>query len=184
LWFETRESAEPKRIAAVAIQMLKSEPIPSPYIERTEASGVLYHLVGYQDDDFSWELTRALYMNHPFPMTEVGSVRLAFIRLGELATLGLEQVEKVKDAKLQNMAVNILNQIDVMAEQVGKLEPQVSPVVRWFQTEKLRIGPEAIDIVIEKTRLAFDRLLQIAKLYEMNKRMNEQYDRQELTWKS
>jgi hypothetical protein len=184
LWFENRDNVDAQKIATAASQMLKNGSPPAPYIERTDAPGVLFHLVGYQDDDFSWELTRALYMNHPFPFTEVGSVRLAFVRLGELATLGLEQVEKVKDAKAQTMAVNILNQVDAMIEQVGHLEPQVGPVVRWFQTEKLRIGPEGVDIVIEKTRLAFDRLLQIAKLYEMNKRMNEQYNRQELTWKS
>jgi ADP-heptose:LPS heptosyltransferase len=184
LWFESRANVDVQRIAAAGIRMLSNQAIDAPCILRTDAPGVLYDLVGYQDDDFSWELTRALYMNHPFPMTEVGSVRLAFLRLAELATLGLEQVEKVKVQKTQTIAVNILNQVDAMIEQVGRLEPQVGPVVRWFQTEKLRIGPEDFKIVVEKTRLAFDRLLQIAKLYEMNKRLNEQYNRQELTWKS
>ncbi len=142
--------------------------------------GVVYDLVGYDEDSFSWELVRALYAHSDkssaiaelCQRAQLGServniTRLAFERTFELADLALQQIAAIE--KTPNaMAIQILDQVDSLLEQVGCLAPEISPLIRWFQAEKIRIAPGALNDILMATRRHFVELRDIAHAATLN----------------
>jgi hypothetical protein len=123
-------------------------------------------------------------MNEPFPATKDKQVRMGFLRLLELAHLGLEQIANIRDPAKQTVAVGILDEIDGLVVQIARLVPEISPVTRWFQCEKLRIGPGSMDEVMASTRAVFEKLAEVCQIYQINQTFNESMNREDLTWKS
>lgn len=183
LWFENDNQVSHSRVATELKLMLGGFSASEFSIEKIETDGVLYKLNTYSDNDFSWDLVRALYMNIAFPVTDSQTIRHGFMRLRELASLGLEQIAVIQDVKLQSIAISILDEIDSLVNQVGQFVPEISPVVRWFQTEKLRIGPYGMDEVTAITRNIFEKLRDICQIYELNQAFNDSMPRESLTWK-
>jgi heptosyltransferase III len=184
LWFQTPNEASAARVTSEFTAMIENRNTSLPIIVKNETFGVLYSLIGYDEDLFSWELTRALYMSQPFPITSDASVVHAFQRLGELAQLGLEQIRTIEVGAQIDLASSILDQIDHLVAQVDRLVPTVGPVVRWFQAEKSRIGPGAVKEILAATRQLFQRLCDVSHLYSINQKMNDSFQRENLTWKS
>ncbi|MCB0349609.1 MAG: glycosyltransferase family 9 protein [Bdellovibrionales bacterium] len=183
LWFEDSRHISSERVAAELQLLLAHKPASSFSIEKIEEFGVLYKLNGYQEASFSWELVRALYMNIEFPIIDSVTIRHGFMRLGELATLGLDQMSAIQNPETRSIAIGILDEIDSLVHQVGQFVPEIGPVVRWFQTEKLRIGPASMNEVLATTRTIFEKLRDICQIYELNQTFNEQLPREDLTWK-
>ncbi len=183
LWFESNEHVDESAVVQEIKLMLEGKPASSLSIEKLDAAGVLYKLNGYREDDFTWELIRALYMNIEFPITDSATIRHGFMRLRELAILGLEQMTAFQDVHKRSLAVSILDEIDILVIQVAKLVPEVSPVVRWFQTEKLRIGPASMNEILMVTRSIFEKLRDICQIYELNQAFSESLSREDHTWK-
>ena len=164
--------------------MLQKTRTGHPIILKEEDFGVLYSLVGYEEEDFAWSLTRALYMSSAFPTTTSSSTILAFQRLTELGQLGVEQIRSIEKGKDNKLATSILDQIDDLVEQVGKLSEDVAPAVRWFRAEKTRIGPGEIEGILQSTERLFSKLRDIGQLYSINQKLNDNLNRENLTWKS
>ena len=184
LWFFNNLEIDVQQIVEEALLMITHKPPSHFSIEKVETFGIIYSLHGYHENEFSWELTRALYLNHAFPTANSKTIRTGFVRLGELASLGLEQIARIRNPQKQTVAVGILDEIDSMIDQIAHLVPDISPVVRWFQTEKLRIGPIPIDDLIKSTRGLFEKLREICQIYELTETFNESLFRGDLTWKS
>lgn len=183
LWFENSTNLEPIRVSKEAMLMLAHEPSSDLAIEKNETMGVIYSLKGYSEDDFCWELTQAMYMSHPFPQTSSKTIRAGFLKLSELAILGLENIKVIKDPKRQALSMGIIEEIDGLMSHVAHLVPDLAPVVRWFQAEKVRIGPGSLDEVIERTRTLFEKLRDVCQIYEINQTFSETFPRADLTWK-
>jgi heptosyltransferase-3 len=184
LWFENVQDVNVSRIVREAELMLANKPASDFSIEKVETTGVIYQLNGYGEEDYTWELTKSLYMSHPFPLTDVKHIRLGFTRLRELASVALENLAVIKDPTRQVAASSILNEVDHLVDYIGQAVPSLSPVVRWFQTEKMRIGPVTFDEVLGITKTLFEKLNDICQIYEMNQSFNEALPRTDLSWKS
>jgi len=182
--FEKNTEVSPQNVITEFCKMLNKQPAGEQVVYKNHDFGVLYQAKSNPEADFIWDLIRALYLNEPFPAPTDIRLSLAFSRLGELADLALEQIDQVSNPKMQSIAVSILDQIDNLIEQVGQLEPSIAPIVRWFQTEKLRMGPADLNSVLETTRTLFRNLVTIAKLYDVNTRIKENGGLSEATWKS
>lgn len=118
-----------------------------------------------EKDNFQWELTKALYFESSFPVIDIMSRYKAMAKIQELAGLGMEQVAAIRKKQNSEVAANILNYIDDLMESIAKIEKSVSPVVRWFNTEKLRIGPGEMDAIINQTEILFETLQRICSHY-------------------
>ena len=118
-----------------------------------------------ESEDFSWDLIRALYLGDDFPAPTSELVRQGFSRLYELAELAITQTEVINNEGSRAIAAEILGQVDSLLGGVRRMVPELEPLISWFETEKLRIGPGSFQELVDRTRKAFESLKLIAGLY-------------------
>jgi heptosyltransferase III len=133
--------------------------------------------------EFQWRLSQALYMNSDYPTTQDRVLTTAFSRIAELADLGLEQIDYVRSEKTREIGFSILNEIDNLLEKVCEFEPRVRPLVNWFLTQKLRIGPGDFENVLTQTTQCFADLQTITRVYGLPVEWNEALPEGDLAWK-
>jgi heptosyltransferase-3 len=184
LFFGAAADVDAKLVAEEARRMLAHEAPSAVAIERIDGFGVIFNEAKAPEGHYAWELIRALYMNHQFPISHSSQIQMSFQRLGELAHLALENLKLISDPTKNSVAVGILNEVDSLIEYVGQLVPDIQPVVRWFQAEKLRIGPSSIQEIVSRTESLFQTLSEISQIYSINQNMNENMNREGYTWKS
>lgn len=115
------------------------------------------------DSTFAWELIQALYTSASYPQIEEQATDLAFQRLFELSELAMQTLASWDTQTAA--AVRTLQAIDDMLIQLPELCPAVAPVVRWFQVERLRLGPSSEEDVLKATKKLFSDLFLIASVY-------------------
>jgi len=118
-----------------------------------------------KDDDFFWRMLQALYTAADYPELPEGASALAFQRLFETADLALQQIRGLDEGHGHSQRLQILQSVDQILEQLPKHDPRVAPIVGWFQTERLRIGPVPAAGIIARTRDLFEQLLLISAVY-------------------
>ena len=100
----------------------------------------------------------------------------------ELVELGLEQLSFVRRPQSQPIAFKILNEIDALMDQVGELDIRVRPVINWFLTQKVRIGPGSFESVLKQTEAIFQDMQTILKVYNRGVQWNTDISK-DMTWK-
>jgi hypothetical protein len=133
--------------------------------------------------EFRWQLIRAIYMGEAFPVVDRALIVSAFERLQELAQLGLDQVDVLMSNTSSTVAASILDQIDILMLKVCEFCPEIEPLVRWSQCEKLRIPPGALKAVGASTRNVYENLLGVCRLYTISTSMSEENLGKDLSWK-
>lgn len=181
---ETTESAD-SIILEEAERMITGAPPLATTFEATSESGVIYS--GQLDNEdpievFSWELIKALYMDNTYPVIEEQRTHLAFMRLTELVDLGLEQLAYVRRPQSQEIAFKILNEVDSLMDQVSELDVRVRPMVNWFLTQKIRIGPGPFESVLQQTEKIFQDMQTVLKVYNRGVEWNAELPK-DMTWK-
>lgn len=142
-----------------------------PMVRAVRESPVHYEPMNFvPQHDFEWDFIQALYLSKDFPLAPTGEITVGFRRLYDLAQLALNQIESLRLLKKKNhqqtlSLIEILSQVDILIGTVGKVLPELSPLIYWFETEKICIGPGPLDEIYEKTRLAFESLKIITSLY-------------------
>lgn len=111
------------------------------------------------EKDFEWHLCEAIYMGKDFPVP-VDSLFIEGIkRLAEVNQLLLEQTKAVKSSEDLKKRSGIMERCEEVIETVAKLVPSLVPLVRWYMTEKVRIGPAGLAEVVTQN-LEIQNLLQ------------------------
>ncbi len=152
----------PQRIADESAQILRGHsPMGPAAVRRSQLEP--YENCGLASHHFSWALLDALYTNADFPTTEDQEDLLAFQRLNELAELALQQLEgwEADPAHVSTL----LASTDLLISQVGKLNRNAGLIVQWFETERLRIGPFAKELVYNRTCQLLQDLRTITSVY-------------------
>jgi hypothetical protein len=155
---------EPDRVAAEALAMLNGEKPQGPCVMRESQIGD-YKTHEIQFDDLPWNLIQALYTNSSYPDTDSQTTLLAFQRLFEVAELALQQLAQWENPKAKKTSVLILKNVDQMLVELAKLNREVSPLIDWFQTERLRIPPGDEASTLERTAKLFSDLHIVASVY-------------------
>lgn len=119
----------------------------------------------HERQQFQWDLTKALYFEASFPVVDNIRRYKAFNKMEELSVLGLEQVAQLRKQNSSEVAAGILAYIDDLMDSIAKIEKSVSPVVRWFNSEKLRVGPGSLSEIIDQTETLFKTLSRICSHY-------------------
>jgi hypothetical protein len=138
--------------------------------------------------DFEWALLQAVYMGQPFPPPSSTLFSHAIQRLHEVNEVAIEQLpafskpitqavagtangESQNNASQNNalnalsVAKSILDRVDDIMNQVVRMVPETGVFVRWFQTERLRVGPRSLDELIAVHFQLHDRLREILSVY-------------------
>lgn len=116
---------------------------------------------------FEWDLIKAIYMGAEFPCVEESSSIRGLLTLRQANQVALEQFTRISKLLESRSAVEtgILDRLDEVIQSVATMVPQLGPLVRWFQAEKSRIGPEDPKRVLFLTREAHLRMDDVLKLY-------------------
>jgi ADP-heptose:LPS heptosyltransferase len=116
---------------------------------------------------FEWEILRALYMGEKFPEPASDLFLLGIKRLQDVNTLALEQLDALRRNPQNKTASTIIDRVDELMEQITQQQmvPEATPIVRWFQTERSRIGPMLIEDLIEATSAVHQRLRDVLSVY-------------------
>ncbi|MEO0334754.1 MAG: glycosyltransferase family 9 protein [Pseudomonadota bacterium] len=120
------------------------------------------------EGEFQWNLISALYSGGSFPVLDDFSVYKNLVALANISTVALEALSEIHDPDKRRSASELLGQIDTAIEGLGKNDPNLFPVVRWFQTEKVRIGPLDFDELLSRTQVLYESLLKVSRIYVAN----------------
>ncbi len=157
---ESIEKFIPQRAAEVLAQILE-EQIPDDVITRVGGLSS-YSVMENDEQSFQWRLCQAIYLGTEFPVSEDLNFYEAVIRLEEVNNLILEQLNAYQ-TKGQH-SNEILDSADEVITSISRLVPDVSPIVYWYQAEKIKIQPGASEDVLSATRgvhQTFNRILQV-----------------------
>ncbi len=115
--------------------------------------------------DFQWNFTRAIYMGESFPMAPSEIFVEAVRRLVEANGVALHQLKSMERAGKRETSAQILDRVDEVIEQIARMVPDIGPLVRWFQTERLRMGPMPVEELISATRTIHLKFEEVLSLY-------------------
>jgi heptosyltransferase III len=114
---------------------------------------------------FEWELLKAVYMSETFPEAPHALFLNAVDRLVDVNQLAREQIESLRKNPYNQTAASILDRVDEIMDQILVMVPELGPIVRWFKTERLRIGPMEVARLIEQTDVTHKNLGDVIALY-------------------
>lgn len=122
-----------------------------------------------------WEMIQAVYMGAPFPVEPHRTFKEAINRLYETNELAIEQVRGLRNKPANKVTLTILQRVDEIYEAIEKMVPSVGVLIRWFQTERIRLGPLKQTELLDATESLHMKLRDILSMYSPEAE-GEQYD--------
>lgn len=163
---ESEDTYSSDAIVGEVLAMLAQRPAQLPVVR---VSGPTYPFVEMrpQAQEFEWHLLRGLYMSADFPAPTRDLFYLGIRRLADANVVAMEQVEALAKNPNNKMAAQIIDHVDFLMEQIisPSMVPEAAPIVRWFRTERTRIGPIPVEQVIEQTMIFHHRLSDVLAVY-------------------
>jgi hypothetical protein len=117
---------------------------------------------------YSWKLIQAIYMEGKLPVTESKELSMAFDQLRVTNEIMLHQLEAMKNTGDIQRFRSIYEQGEQIMITIIKLVPEISPLLAWFTTEKVRIGPEGPIEVFKKTKNIHNLLQDVLTMEGLN----------------
>ncbi len=132
--------------------------------QSTQNGGPAYRALMPKTAEFEWNLLKALYQSEDFPETEDANFREAIFKLADVNLLMIEQMQTMQKGTQSPQLAEIIDRGEEVIQTIGQLVPLVSPIVRWYQTEKIRIGPDTHENLLTRSleiQNLFQRLLNL-----------------------
>lgn len=126
-----------------------------------------YVLPKESNDLFVWQLIQALYLGADFPIADDLRFVQAVEQLNDINNLSREHIGHIPDKGLDSMGP-LLERGDEVIAAVAKMVPAVLPLVRWYQTEKLRIPPGEPAAVLKQTLEVHEKFQRILSVYVLD----------------
>lgn len=163
---ETPETLTSQRVLEEIEALLDHQSTDHPVVERTSTQPIGFQSRGSMDSAFDWTLIQALYCEGPWPLVEDRLVAAGLMTLQETLTMALEQIGHLRSPARRRVANELVGQADVAIHRIGQLVPDLRPLVNWFETERLRLGPHAeLEPLIDLTEKVYRNFLNILSLY-------------------
>lgn len=152
----------PERIAQETFSMLNGkEPVGPCWIRSDLEQTYFAHKI--EDDQFGWSLLQALYTAGSYPHTRTQVEKLGFQRLFEVSELALQALAIWSNDKVR--ASQNLHMVDEILIQLPEFCPALGPIIRWFNTERIRLGPSSEEHLLGANKKLFADLFWIASVY-------------------
>lgn len=166
IWADCPELLASDRVALEVMRFLRRDTAgPQTYDYQGGAQPEYVGLHHTPSSEFTWKLLRAIYLGQDWPYLEDIKVYQAFVHLREAVDLSVDQIEELKRNPQNRQALALLNQADLLIEKIGESNPAVMPLIRWFNTERIRIKPDALEEVTQRTLETYQNLILILNLY-------------------
>jgi ADP-heptose:LPS heptosyltransferase len=123
--------------------------------------------------DFEWNLVEAIYMNKDFPENQDKNFFEGLRKVNEVNEIFLNQIEFIKKNGDVKKVAGIIDRCEEVIDTLAKIIPAMSPIVRWYQTEKIRIGPDNAQSILAQTEKIQNLLKKITDYYLSDNRSEE-----------
>jgi ADP-heptose:LPS heptosyltransferase len=154
-------------VARNALQILAGLPPESESIYRV-AEIPSYVVPQNFASNYSWNLIRALYMDGPFPEVDRKELQIAFNQLRETNEIMLQQLRAMEKSGDIQRYRSIYERGEEIMGTIAKLVPELSPLLNWYTTEKVRIGPDGPNEVFKKTKHIHNLLQDVLTMEGLN----------------
>jgi lipopolysaccharide heptosyltransferase III len=137
---------------------------PAGLIQRS--GGLASYQVPQEDprELFTWNLIQALYLSGDFPVADDLRFCQAIDKIYEVNKLAQDNIRAIPDKGLDLMGP-LLNRAEEVMAAVARMVPTVSPIIKWYQTEKLRIPPGTQNEVARRSLEIHEKLERILSVY-------------------
>lgn len=155
-------SLVPERMGEVLALLLEGQVSPE-LITRTGG------LVSYDRPDtmierFQWDFVQVLYLGGAYPMAERIEIIQGAIQLQDINTFAMEQIALVPEKGLQLIGP-LLDRAEEVIQNISQMVPELSPLISWYQAEKVRIGPGSLEEICAAALNVHDRMARHLEAY-------------------
>lgn len=85
--------------------------------------------------------------------------------MADINLLMIDQMQAVQKGTDLRKVAAIMDRGEEIIQTIGQLVPALSPLVRWYQTEKIRIGPDTQEKLLERSLNIQNLLQKVLNLY-------------------
>ncbi|GIL16786.1 MAG: hypothetical protein BroJett040_05370 [Oligoflexia bacterium] len=124
-----------------------------------------YWALTTKQSDFEWHLLKALYIGDDFPSTEDNTVFEGIQKLDEMNKIMIDQMKFVTGGGDLLKVSPIIERGEEVIEAIGKLVPSLKVLIKWYQTEKIRIAPADQKQILARTLEIHELLQKVLELY-------------------
>jgi ADP-heptose:LPS heptosyltransferase len=159
LYEESPDGLPSDRVAQEALQLLAGLPALSPVIS-LKPGYVAFDDTALDESRqlFDWQLTSGLYMGEPLPAIVSENVLRGLSKIIELNGIALAQFDEIQAHRGNSTTYLILDRVDDTIDTLTRIVPEMTPLVRWYQTEKIRLQPMPIEELVQATRNIHEQL--------------------------
>lgn len=161
----SEDSVSSERIVDETLRIVRGKAPSANDVVRVAGRTLPYVETIPQPKLFEWELLKAIYMGEAFPAPSNETFLTGIERIADVNSLALEQLEALKRDSGNKTAASIIDRCDEIMDQIVGFVPEIAPLVRWFRTERLRIGPMQMKEVMNATISVHERLGEVLELY-------------------
>jgi len=127
-------------------------------------------VVGFQwhhqkDENFEWQMIQAVYSGGEWPVVQNEIVAKALWQMREAVNVAVSHIGYLNDPQKRRTANLLLEEADLAIAAIREIVPCLKPLVSWFETERLRIGPSDLPTLMARTGDIYGQLLGVLNLY-------------------
>jgi ADP-heptose:LPS heptosyltransferase len=124
-----------------------------------------YRALASREAEFQWNLIQAIYTGTDFPQTDKPEIFDGFSKLQDINAFLLEQLSAFSVSKDASKHGPFIDRGEEIIDTIAKLVPSLAILIRWYQAEKARLGPEDQETLIAKTIKIHEMLDKVCRLY-------------------
>lgn len=151
--------------AAAALDAQKFGNILADLLDGKIADGLIVRspgLVSYEKSEtaaerFQWNLVQALYLGGEYPIADKIEIIQGAFQLLEINTFAMEHIQAVPTKGLEFIGP-LLDRAEEVIQSISQWVPELSPLISWYQAEKIRIGPGSLEEICTAALNVHERL--------------------------
>ncbi|WP_413569446.1 glycosyltransferase family 9 protein [Bdellovibrio sp. HCB117] len=168
---ENEEALNAARVGECILGLLQGQAAPELI---TRAAG----LVSYEKNEtaqerFQWDLVQALYLGGAYPLADRMEILQGASQLADINQFAMEQIRLIPEKGLQNVGP-FLDRAEEVIESISRMVPELSPLISWYQAEKVRVGPGTLEEICTAALDVHERLARHVHVYVPQEALIEQ----------
>ena len=169
---EDESQMHPQRLAQIVFELMSGKLSPELIVRGGGMTS--YEIQGTGDPvaNFQWQLIQAIYMHGSYPIAEKMEIVAGAAKLNEINTFAQEQLAQVPRRGIDAVAPYLARAEEII-ESISRVVPELSPLINWYQAEKVRIGPGTHEEILAATMNVHQNLTRHLKVYLPNDLMEE-----------
>jgi hypothetical protein len=153
----------PERVGEIIAQLLEGVADPELIIR---GAGLVSYTANQEDQTarFQWDMVQALYLGAPFPMAERIETIEGAMKLNDINDFLMTQFQLIPTKGVAAVA-NFIESGEEVIKSISRLVPELSPLINWYHTEKVRVAPGTQEEICAATLEIHERFKRHLRVY-------------------